>query len=129
MLGARDAEALLAHARAQGAHLVLVGDVHQCGSVEAGCAFDQFQDQGMATFRLEEIVLGSHLRTKAALGAMLDGDAKTAFEALDVGDGRVVEQFGTQPARPSSTVTSPRCPATSARGPQWSTPPAKAGRR
>lgn len=60
MLGARDAEALLAQARAHGARLVLVGDIDQLGSVEAGRAFGQLQDQGMATFRLEEIVRQSN---------------------------------------------------------------------
>lgn len=92
MLGARDAEALLAQARAQRARLVLVGDVDQLGSVEAGRAFGQLQDHGMTTFRLEEIVRQSNLQTRKAVEAMLDGDAKAAFEALDVGGGRVVEQ-------------------------------------
>ncbi len=96
MLGARDAEALLAQARNQGARLVLVGDVDQLGSVEAGRAFGQLQDAGMATFRLEEIVRQSNPHTKAAVEAMLDGDAKAAFEALDAGGGRVVEQPDTQ---------------------------------
>lgn len=95
MQGARNTEALLAQARTEGARLVLVGDVQQCGSVEAGRAFGQLQDHGMTTFRLKEIVQQSNLRIKAAVGVMLDGDAKAAFEALDVGDGRVVEQFGT----------------------------------
>ncbi|WP_183129180.1 ATP-dependent RecD-like DNA helicase [Sphingomonas sp. PP-F2F-G114-C0414] len=96
MLGARDAEALLAQARAEGARLVLVGDVDQLGSVEAGRAFGQLQDHGMATFRLEEIVRQSNPETRKAVEAMLDGNAQAAFAALDAGGGRVVEQPDTQ---------------------------------
>ncbi|MET4898979.1 AAA family ATPase [Sphingomonadaceae bacterium jetA1] len=96
MLGARDAEALLAQARAQGARLVLVGDVDQLGSVEAGRAFSQLQDDGMFTPRLDEIVRQTNPHTRAAVEAMLDGDAQAAFDALDAGGGRVVEQPDTQ---------------------------------
>lgn len=92
MLGARDAERLLAQARAQGARLVLVGDVDQLGSVEAGRAFGQLQDAGMATFRLEEIVRQSNPHTRRAVEAMLEGNAAEAFRQLDAGGGAVIEQ-------------------------------------
>lgn len=96
MMGARDAEALLAQAQAEGARLVLVGDVAQLGSVEAGRSFGQLQDHGMATFKLDEIVRQSNARTREAVEAMLAGDAAKAFAALDAGGGRIVEQPDTQ---------------------------------
>lgn len=96
MLGARDAERLLAKARAQGARVVLVGDVDQLGSVEAGRAFGQLQDAGMATFKLEEIVRQSNPHTRRAVEAMLEGDATEAFRQLDAGGGAVIEQPDTQ---------------------------------
>jgi hypothetical protein len=81
---------------AQDARLVLVGDVDQLGSVEAGRAFGQLQDHGMFTPRLDEIVRQTNPHTRAAVEAMLDGDAQAAFKALDAGGGRVVEQPDTQ---------------------------------
>jgi ATP-dependent exoDNAse (exonuclease V) alpha subunit len=75
---------------------VLVGDVAQLGSVEAGRSFGQLQDHGMATFKLEEIVRQSNSRTREAVEAMLAGDAAKAFDALDAGGGRIVEQPDTQ---------------------------------
>jgi hypothetical protein len=48
MLGARDAEVLLAQPRAQRARLVLIGDVDQFGFAEAGLAFEQLQGAAMA---------------------------------------------------------------------------------
>lgn len=96
MMGARDAEALLARAQEAGARLVLVGDVAQLGSVEAGRSFGQLQDRGMATFKLEEIVRQSNHNTREAVEAMLAGDAAKAFAALDAGGGRIVEQPDTQ---------------------------------
>jgi ATP-dependent exoDNAse (exonuclease V) alpha subunit len=96
MLGARDGEALLAQAQAEGARLVLVGDVAQLGSVEAGRSFGQLQDAGMATFKLEEIVRQSNTHTREAVEAMLAGDAAKAFAALDAGGGAIIEQPDTQ---------------------------------
>lgn len=129
MLGARHAEALLAQARPQGARLILVGDVDQLGSVEAGRAFSQLQDHGMATFRLEEIVRQSNLHTKAALEAMLDGDAQAAFEALEAGGGRVVEQPDAQTRQAVlARDFAARCPAKSEPRRSCSTRPARVAR-
>ncbi len=96
MLSARDAAALLARAQEADARLVLVGDVAQLGSVEAGRSFGQLQDRGMATFKLEEIVRQSDAHTREAVEAMLAGDAAKAFAALDAGGGAIIEQPDTQ---------------------------------
>lgn len=92
MLSARDAEQVLARARQAGARLVLVGDVDQLGSVEAGRSFGQLQDAGMPTFVLDQIVRQTNAKTREAVEAMLAGDAAAAFEALDKGGGAVIEQ-------------------------------------
>lgn len=80
----------------QGARLVLVGDVDQLGSVEAGWAFGQLQEAGMATFKLEEIVRQSNPHTRRAVEAMLEGNAVEAFRQLDAGGGAIIEQPDTQ---------------------------------
>ena len=56
MLSARDAARLLACAQAAQARLILVGDVAQLGSVEAGRSFGQLQEAGMPTHVLDQIV-------------------------------------------------------------------------
>ena len=92
MLSARDAARVLAHAQRTGTRLVLVGDVAQLGSVEAGRSFGQLQQAGMPTFKLEKIVRQTNTQTREAVEAMLAGDAKAAFAALDAGGGAVIEQ-------------------------------------
>lgn len=110
---ARDAEALLAHANADSARLVLVGNVVQLGNVEPGRSFGQLEDHGMATFKLEKIVRQSNQHTRKAVEAMLAGDAEKAFAALDAGGRRIVEQPNTQTRQNVLAATSPRCPAMS----------------
>lgn len=92
MLSARDSEALLSLAREADARLILVGDVRQLGSVEAGRAFGQLQDHGMTTHVLNQIVRQTNLDTKEAVEAILAGEAARAFGAIDRSDGRIVEQ-------------------------------------
>ena len=92
MLSARDAEALLALAHNAKARLILVGDVKQLGSVQAGRAFGQLQQAGMPTFVLDEIVRQTNEHTREAVEAMLSGDAALAFDKLDQGGGSVLEQ-------------------------------------
>jgi conjugative relaxase-like TrwC/TraI family protein len=91
MLSARDAERLLARARKAEARLVLVGDVAQLASVEAGRAFGQLQDHGMPTLILDQIVRQTNVHTREAVEAMLAGDAEKAFAALDAGGGAIIE--------------------------------------
>ncbi|MCV0382818.1 MAG: relaxase domain-containing protein [Erythrobacter sp.] len=92
MLSARDSEALLFQARKAEARLILVGDVRQLGSVEAGRAFGQLQEHGMATHVLDQIVRQTNAHTREAVEAILAGEAARAFEAIDQGGGRIVEQ-------------------------------------
>lgn len=75
---------------------MLVDDVAQLGSVEAGRSFGRLQGHGLATFKLEQIVRQSNAQTREAVEAMLAGDAAKAFAALDAGGGRIFEQPGTQ---------------------------------
>ena len=56
LLSARDTAKLLSKAETEGARVLLVGDVKQLGSVEAGAAFAQLQAAGMATPHLTTIV-------------------------------------------------------------------------
>lgn len=92
MLSARDSEALFSQAREADARLILVGDVRQLGSVEAGRAFGQLQEHGMATHVLDQIVRQTNAHTREAVEAILAGEAARAFDAIDRGGGRIVEQ-------------------------------------
>ena len=91
MLSARDAAQVIARARDAEARLILVGDVRQLGSVGAGRAFAQLQENGMATAVLDQIVRQTNEHTREAVEAMLAGEAARAFDAIDKGGGRIVE--------------------------------------
>ncbi|NMN06461.1 MULTISPECIES: MobF family relaxase [unclassified Novosphingobium] len=91
LLSARDTARLFDLAQKENARVVLVGDVQQLGSVEAGAAFAQLQGAGMETARLSEIVRQSNAATREAVIASIEGDARAALAALDRGGGRIVE--------------------------------------
>lgn len=91
LLSARDTARLFVMAEKRNARVILVGDVQQLGSVEAGAAFAQLQAAGMKTARLHEIVRQTNAATKEAVMAAIEGDAKRALAALDGGGGRIVE--------------------------------------
>lgn len=91
LLSARDTAKLFDLAKKQNARVILVGDVKQLGSVEAGAAFAQLQGAGMEVAKLSEIVRQSNTATKDAVLASIEGDAKKALAALDRGGGRIVE--------------------------------------
>jgi conjugative relaxase-like TrwC/TraI family protein len=91
LLSARDTARLFELAEQHDARLILVGDVKQLGSVEAGAAFAQLQTAGMETATLGEIVRQSNAATKEAVLASIEGDAKKALAALDRGGGQIVE--------------------------------------
>ena len=91
LLSARDTARLFDLAEKQNARVVLVGDVKQLGSVEAGAPFAQLQSAGMATARLGEIVRQTNIATKEAVLASIEGDAKKALAALDRGGGKIIE--------------------------------------
>lgn len=91
MVGARDMARVLGLAERANARVVLVGDVKQLGSVEAGRAFGQLQDAGMTTFVLDKIVRQQNDLTREAVQATIAGDGRRALEALERGGGRVAE--------------------------------------
>jgi conjugative relaxase-like TrwC/TraI family protein len=91
LLSARDTARLFELAEKHDARIVLVGDVKQLGSVEAGAAFAQLQAVGMETAKLGEIVRQTNLATKDAVLASIEGDAKKALAALDRGGGAIIE--------------------------------------
>ena len=91
LLSARDTARLFELAEQHDARVVLVGDVKQLGSVEAGAAFAQLQGAGMETATLGEIVRQRNAATKDAVLASIEGDAKKALAALDRGGGQIVE--------------------------------------
>ncbi|TYC78794.1 MobF family relaxase [Novosphingobium sp. BW1] len=91
LLSARDTARLFDLADKHDARIILVGDVKQLGSVEAGAAFAQLQGAGMETAKLAEIVRQTNTATKDAVLASIEGDAKKALAALDRGGGQIVE--------------------------------------
>lgn len=91
LLSARDTARLFDLAAKHDARIVLVGDVKQLGSVEAGAAFAQLQSAGMETARLAEIMRQTNLATKEAVLASIEGDARKALAALDRGGGQIIE--------------------------------------
>jgi conjugative relaxase-like TrwC/TraI family protein len=95
MVSAKDMSKLLELSERANARVVLVGDVKQLGSVEAGRAFGQLQDAGMQVWKLDEIVRQSNVKTREAVLATISGDGRRALEALDQGGGKVVENADT----------------------------------
>ncbi|MEV5034552.1 relaxase domain-containing protein [Sphingobium sp. LMC3-1-1.1] len=91
LLSARDTARLFDLADKKDARIILVGDLKQLGSVEAGAAFAQLQGAGMETAKLGEIVRQTNDATKEAVLASIEGDAKKALAALDRGGGQIVE--------------------------------------
>lgn len=91
LLSARDTARLFDLADKHDARIILVGDVKQLGSVEAGTAFAQLQGAGMETAKLGEIVRQTNAATKEAVLASIEGDAKKALAALDRGGGQIIE--------------------------------------
>ncbi|QUL37604.1 MobF family relaxase [Erythrobacter sp. JK5] len=91
MLSAHDMTKLMIRADKAGARLVLVGDVKQIGSVDAGAAFAQLQQAGMATAKLAEVVRQTNADTREAIMASIEGHAGKALAALERGGGKVIE--------------------------------------
>ncbi|MHB0973201.1 MAG: MobF family relaxase [Thiobacillus sp.] len=83
MLSARDMDKLLS--RTQGGRVVMVGDVKQLGSVEAGAAFRQLQtNSGLQTQVLDEIVRQRNDQLKAAVYDAIKGDIRGALSKIEV---------------------------------------------
>ena len=62
--------------------VLLVGDIHQHQAVDAGKPFEQFQQAGMRTAHLEEIVRPKDPELKAAIESFAGGDVKAAIQLL-----------------------------------------------
>jgi len=93
MLSAKDMNKLLSAAEQKGAKVVLVGDVKQLGSVEAGAAFRQLQEHGMTTFKLDEVVRQTNSQLKGAVYDAIEGKANEALAKL-AKDGGVKQILG-----------------------------------
>src|SRR3546814_6964203 len=91
ILSARHTVRLVELALKHDARVILVGDVKQLGSVEAGAAFAQLQTAGMETAKLEEIVRQTNRAAREAVLASIEGDAERAIAALDRGGGAINE--------------------------------------
>ncbi|MDE3179355.1 MAG: relaxase domain-containing protein [Acidobacteriota bacterium] len=63
--------------------VLLVGDIRQHQAVEAGRPFEQMQEAGMRTARLEETVRQQDLELKEAVELLAQGKAKEAKAAVD----------------------------------------------
>jgi conjugative relaxase-like TrwC/TraI family protein len=68
--------------------VLLVGDVRQHQSVDAGRPYQQLQEAGMATARLEAIVRQKDLALRAVVEQLARGDVRGAVDQLDA-QGRV----------------------------------------
>lgn len=85
LASAKDMKTLLQKADREGAKVILVGDVKQLGSVEAGSAFRQLQEnEPVKTQVLDEIVRQRDTELKAAVYDAIRGDAKAALGKVEV---------------------------------------------
>jgi conjugative relaxase-like TrwC/TraI family protein len=70
--------------------VVLIGDIRQHQGVEAGRPFEQLQEAGMRTARLDEIVRQQDPALKSAVELLATGQVSAALDALQQ-QGRVIE--------------------------------------
>ena len=70
--------------------VVLIGDIRQHQGVEAGRPFEQLQEVGMRTARLDEIVRQQDAALKSAVELLATGEVSAALDALQQ-QGRVKE--------------------------------------
>ena len=70
--------------------VLLIGDIRQHQGVEAGRPFEQLQEAGMRTARLDEIVRQQDPALKSAVELLATGQVSAAFDALQQ-QGRVKE--------------------------------------
>lgn len=92
LISAKDTAKLLAQAEQVGARVIMVGDLKQLGSVEAGAAFRQLQaESGLKTHVLDEIVRQDNKATREAVYEAINGNASAALEKLQAGGGSVRE--------------------------------------
>jgi ATP-dependent exoDNAse (exonuclease V) alpha subunit len=82
--------------------VLLVGDIRQHQAVEAGRPFEQFQDAGMRTVRLEEILRQQDAQLKQAVELLSKDQVSEAIDSLKR-QGRVHE-IANSPARLKAVV-------------------------
>jgi conjugative relaxase-like TrwC/TraI family protein len=70
--------------------VLLIGDIRQHQAVEAGKPFEQLQNAGMSTAKLEQIVRQSDPGLKAVVEQFAKGQARAAIQAF-VEQGRITE--------------------------------------
>ena len=83
MVAAKDMERLLERARVERAHVVMVGDTQQIGSVGAGAAFTQLREQ-LGSENLTEIVRQRHDGLRQAVYDALAGNTTEALRRIEV---------------------------------------------
>ena len=66
-----------------GDRVMLVGDVQQLGSVEAGRAFSSLQEHGMSTYKLDEIVRQNDPNLKESVEDTIRREAGNALEKIE----------------------------------------------
>ena len=71
-------------------HILLIGDIRQHQGVEAGRPFEQLQEAGMSTARLDEIVRQKDPALKSTVELLAKGQVSAALDALQE-QGRVKE--------------------------------------
>jgi conjugative relaxase-like TrwC/TraI family protein len=77
--------------------VLLVGDIRQHQAVDAGKPFEQFQQAGMRTARLKEIVRSKDPELKTAIESFASGDVKAALKYLN--DQGRIHEFADKEAR------------------------------
>jgi conjugative relaxase-like TrwC/TraI family protein len=128
LVGASRMRDLLESANRHGARVVLVGDVRQIGSVEAGQAFGQLQRAGaVQTFRLETVVRQTTEEGREAVYAALRRDLPAALAALEKIGGQVIAD-GNQTARWQAVADAWLAKAPQARKPDLVIDPSREGR-
>ncbi|MGC9207979.1 MobF family relaxase [Acidithiobacillus sp.] len=84
MVGSRTLQRLIAHIKASGAKLVLVGDINQLQAIEAGGAFKALQQySGAGHAGLQENVRQQTAEMRAVVAYTLRGEAAKALEILE----------------------------------------------
>lgn len=82
MLSTKQMAELIRQSEVAGARLILVGDVKQLASQEAGAAFRQVQEKAQ-TFVLDEIVRQVDRDARSAVEKAIENDLQQAFEHVD----------------------------------------------
>ncbi|AMO70064.1 TrwC protein [gamma proteobacterium BDW918] len=94
LISTRDMAKLIGKAHRCKARLVLVGDMYQLGSVDAGAAFRQIQESGITTLKLEEIVRQKDISLLDAVNHSVKGQAVEALNMLSKGNSQIIEISG-----------------------------------